>query len=495
MSAFRRLLKNSAANVASGAANAILALLLPPVLVRHLSADVFSTWSVVLQIAAIVNLFGFGVQVAVGRYVAHCTASGQERLRQEIVSTAFAVLWSSALLAVGVLLVLAVFTPLLFPGMPQALHGPARLALLLVGASFAFSLPASVAAGVFTGFQRNELPAYVVVGSRIAIAAALVVTASLTGDLVDMAFAYAVINVAAAGVQLWLLHRIYPEIAFRRNAVTRQAARELVSYCTSLTIWSLGMLAIGGLDSVIAGRIDFHWAGYFAVAGSIVTIIVGVQAALLQPLVAVSAQLHSQGARDRLGELLIEATRTNALFFALSVLPLYLAGAPLLELWLGEPFAREVLPVAQVLLLGIYARQTLAPFATILLGTGEQRLVIVTVVYEGATKLILSIALGSLLGPIGVALGTLAGGLICLASNMVINFPRVTGFTTDVPRFLVHGIAMPTLVMAPMVAIAWSEWSLGPSLTLATRALTALAIVIAAAAMARPALGRLRELV
>ena len=63
MGQFRKLVKNSAANVVSGAANAVLSIALPPVLVRHLSPDAFSTWAVVLQLAAIVSVFGFGVQV------------------------------------------------------------------------------------------------------------------------------------------------------------------------------------------------------------------------------------------------------------------------------------------------------------------------------------------------------------------------------------------------------------------------------------------------
>src|SRR5437762_782066 len=74
VSAFRLLVKNSAANIAAGAANALLAVVLPPVLVRHLASAEFSTWSVVLQLAAVVYVFQFGVQVAVGRYVAYCTA-------------------------------------------------------------------------------------------------------------------------------------------------------------------------------------------------------------------------------------------------------------------------------------------------------------------------------------------------------------------------------------------------------------------------------------
>jgi len=84
---------------------------------------------------------------------------------------------------------------------------------------------------------------------------------------------------------------------------------------------------------------------------------------------------------------------------------------------------------------------------------------------------------------------------VCLASNMVITFPRVTGFKADLARFLIHGIATPTLVMLPMIAIAWNEWSAGPSLAMGTRVLAAVAIAVVTVAMARPAVSRLRGLV
>src|SRR5690349_18616819 len=82
VSRFRLLVRNSAAYIAAGAANALLAVALPPILVRYLSSSEFSTWSIVLQLAAVVYVFQFGVQVAVGRYVAY-TERGDTRFRAE----------------------------------------------------------------------------------------------------------------------------------------------------------------------------------------------------------------------------------------------------------------------------------------------------------------------------------------------------------------------------------------------------------------------------
>jgi O-antigen/teichoic acid export membrane protein len=495
VSAFRLLVKNSAANIAAGAANALLAVVLPPVLVRHLTSAEFSTWSVVLQLAAVVYVFQFGVQVAVGRYVAYCTARGDTDFRRQIVSTAFAAMWFAALLALVVIVAMSTTLPLLFPGMPDALHREARIALVAIGASLALGLPASVAAGVYSGLQRNDVPAIFVVASRIIVAVALFALASHGFGLLPMAIAYASTIGGTALLQLAVIGARHPEFAFQRAAVTRRAGRELAGYCFSLTIWSVGILVISGLDAVIAGALNFSWAGYFGIAASAVTLIVGMQSAMLQPLIAIAAHLHSRGEKRQLGMLLTDASRINTLVFLAAIAPFFVAGEWLTRLWVGDVMAQHVLPIVQVLLLGVLLRQTLAPFAIILLGTGEQRLVIWTPAYEAVAKLASSIGLGVWLGPVGVALGTVVGAIVCLATNLTLVFPRVRGFTMPRWTFFRHDIATPTLAFVPILVLPLLNVQPTMSTVLALQATVVALVMVAAAAMAFASLRRLRALI
>ena len=495
VSRFRLLVKNSAANIAAGAANALLAVALPPVLVRYLSQGEFSTWSVVLQLAAVVYVFQFGVQVAVGRYVAYCTARGDSEFRRQVVSTAFAAMWLSAALALVVVVTMSVFVPRWFPGMPEALRGEGRAALLLIGASLALGLPASVVAGVYSGLQRNDVPAIFVVVSRVAVAVALVWLAVHGFGLVPMAAAYATIIAGAALLQLWLMAVRFPELAFRRPAVSRAAGRELADYCFSLTIWSIGILVITGLDAVIAGRLDFRWAGYFGIAASAVTLIVGLQQAMLQPLIAVAAQLHSRGDKAQLGALLVDATRLNMLVFLAAIAPFFVAGEWVTRIWVGDEMAPQVLPIVRVLLLGVFLRQTLAPFAVLLLGTGEQRLVIWTPLYEAAAKLASSIGLGLWLGPIGIALGTVVGAIVCLVTNAAFIFPRVVGFVIHPTRFLPRAIGEPVLLFSPVLLLPLLVGPATDSMAVAAPVVLVTTVALGAIVIAFASLRRLRALV
>jgi O-antigen/teichoic acid export membrane protein len=492
---FFTLLKNSAANIAGGLANALLAVALPSILVRHLAAPSFDAWAVVLQLAAVVNVFQFGLQVAVGRYVAFHTARAEPARRAEIANTALAALWLLAGVAIVAVLIAAWLLPRWIPGMPDAVVRDARLALIALGSGLALGLPATAAAGIYTGLQRNEIPALFVVVSRIAIAVAVVLLALAGAGIVAIATAYGAIIAGTAIVQLRFAATHLPEFEFRRERVTRAAGRELVSYCTSMTIWSMAMLAIGGLDAVIAGYFDFRWAGYYAVAASASALLVGLQAAVLQPFVAIAASLASRGERRRLGALLVETTYLNTLAFMLAGVLLIVAGTPLLALWLGADFGAKALPVVQVVLAGMLLRQTLAPYATFLLGTGEQRLLILPPLYEAAAKLAASVALAAWIGPLGVALGTVVGAIVCLATNLTLTYPRVRGIEMPRSQFTGRGLLRPVLTVAPLLVAgalaSMRDGGASPPIAAAI-VVVALAAVIA---LGYPSLRRLRELV
>ena len=82
------LLKNAAANVVRGGAAAIVALILPPFLTRLMNPDSYGTWALVLQLSAYVGYLDFGIQTAIGRFMAHANARGDTEHRDRVVSTA-----------------------------------------------------------------------------------------------------------------------------------------------------------------------------------------------------------------------------------------------------------------------------------------------------------------------------------------------------------------------------------------------------------------------
>ena len=295
-----RFAKNAVANLGRGSAAAVVALLLPPVLIRHMTPASYAVWVLVLQTAAYVGYLNFGLQTAIGRYVAYANEKKDVEQRDAIFSTALAGLCCAALFSLVCLAVATLAAPAIFPSVPAPLVPQMRLALLLVGFSMAVELPASACNGVFIGMERYEIPALTIGGARL-FSALGVIAAALTGrSLVVMAAIIASTNLLCYLAQFLALRRIVPGLRFRLALLRRSTARELYGYCLGLTVMSFSMLLVTGLDLVLVGRFDFAAVAPYSVSAAMVALISGLLYAVINVVMPHAAALH---ARENAGDL------------------------------------------------------------------------------------------------------------------------------------------------------------------------------------------------
>lgn len=143
-----RLAKNAIANLGRGSAAALVLVLLPPILVRHMSTASYAAWVLVLQAAGYLSYMDLGLQTAVGRYVAYAQEKNDAEQRDSVFSTALAGLGGAALISMALLPLAAWAVPFLFPHIPAALLPEMRWALLIAAGSTAVGLPASALASL-----------------------------------------------------------------------------------------------------------------------------------------------------------------------------------------------------------------------------------------------------------------------------------------------------------------------------------------------------------
>src|SRR4030081_249404 len=215
------LAKNAVANLGRGSAAAMVALLLPPVLVRHMTPASYAVWVLVLQTAAYVGYFNFGLQTAIGRYVAYDNEKQDVEQRDSVISTALVGLCCAALVSLACLAAVTLAAPAIFPGVPSPLIPQMRWALLLVGFSMAVELPASACNGVFIGMERYEIPALTVGGAHLFSALGVIAAALAGRSLVVMAAIIAAANLLSCGAQYLALCRIAPDVRFQLSLVRR----------------------------------------------------------------------------------------------------------------------------------------------------------------------------------------------------------------------------------------------------------------------------------
>ncbi len=454
------LVKNAVANIASGASGAILAVVLPPILVRYLEQDTYSTWVLILQVGAYVDLLNFGLQTAVGRFVAREHEGEDHRQRDRIVSTATAILCGAVIL--GWLLIVFVIWKFsfFFPKVPTALYPQARTALAWVGGSMALGLPFTVFSGIFIGLQRNEVPAAIHLTSRLLIGMGIVIAVLARGDLVVIAKTFASVNLITYAVQAFVGVRFGGSLRLSAACVDRSAFRILLNFCTALTVWSFALLLVSGLDLLLVAWLDFPMVGAFGIAAGLLSLLTGFQSAIFQVLMPASAVLEGRGDQAALGQVLLRGTRLNiALLTLLSAFCVAIVPS-MIGLYIGPFYEIWVMRFFDILLLGTIIRLSMIPFVFVVIGTGDHHKIMGGPLAEGFSNLVASVLLGMAFGAVGVAWGTVLGGLVGVAAHLWVYLPRCSRFRVDTSVFLRRGILIPGSALLPLVAARAMSWGL-----------------------------------
>jgi O-antigen/teichoic acid export membrane protein len=447
------IVKNASANLIRLAGSGIVALLLPPLLARMLPKETFGTWALLLHLTLYVSYFDLGMQTAVARFVAHADELNDAHQRNGIVSTAFVALAFAALASCLAIVVVSWNIPALFPQMPLALVRPGQMALLLMGTSLAVGLPMSVISSIFVGMQRNEIASFISIANKFVMAALVVFAVEKRWGIVAMAAAVALANLVSyvgsfAAWRLWA-----SQVSIRVRLASRRWGREIATYSAGLLVWTSGMLLVSGLDLTIVGAFDYRAIADYAIAAALTNFLAQAQGAMIVALLPASSALSARGDTHKLGQLLVSSTRYGTLMLLIMVVPLIVWSEPAIRLWAGSGYVQHSARILQILLVANFIRLCALPYATMLLGTGQQNRVILSPIAEGITNLAASILGAYFFGAIGVALGTLVGSVVSLGFHLFYNMPRTALVAINRPLLVRDGLLRPTICGLPLISL------------------------------------------
>lgn len=448
-----KFLKNAASNVVTGGASAMLAVGLPHYFVHCFRSAEFSLWVLVLQLAAYVNFLNFGIQTAVGRYVAHALGRNDPRHAEQIVDAGLQILAALACAAVLLLIGVGFFFPEIFRKVDPSMVGTARQMLFWTGGALALGLPASVFGGVFIGLQRNEVPAVSALLSKGFMAVALIWVGERTHSLIAAAQVYFAVSIAGYAVQFIWFRAVCRNWRIRPLTFRAAAQRELISYCISLTVWSVSMFLVSGLDTTVVGVFDFKNVAAYGISAGLVALFAGFLAAATNPLLQVFAKLHARNQTDAL-VLLLDFTSWTVAFLAIATgISLILPSPVLFRLWVGTGMAAMGVKIFVVLVAANSIRLLGAPYANYLVAAGLQRKVYLSPFAEGVTNLIVSIIAARHFGAIGVAWGTVVGAIVGVSANYFYNFARTLPRGLSIRHMFASNIGYPLVAAMPMLCI------------------------------------------
>lgn len=441
--------RNAAWNIVGGLAPALIALLLPPVLTRTLTPAGYGIWAIILQVTTIVAAIGTVAQLATARFVAVADATGDGRARDGHVASALALTLVLAGGLIGFAIVVGLHMPLFFPGLPAGLWHAGGWSLVLVSIGVATTLPGGVIAGRFIGEQRAAVPNAILFGGRLLQGALVAAVAFATADLVAIAVAHLAGNVVIFAVQIVVLRRAAGGLP-PRSFVSRHAIADLCRFSATMCVWQVATLVINGINLIVLGGIDFSSVPFFAVAGTLVTIVVGTAGAVHNAFLPIAARIYTVGLPDDLARFLSHGIRIGLSVMLALGIPLLVSSEPLLRLWLGHAYSGRSAPIVTILLGAALVRLSIMLYIIIAVATGRHTKAILGPILEAVANLSLSLLLGHWLGAIGVAYGALLSAWIGVAAWIILDPLRAA--TGDRPAWRVLGQAFmrPVLILVPL---------------------------------------------
>jgi O-antigen/teichoic acid export membrane protein len=445
--------KNAMANIVRGGASAMAALAIPHFLAQRLDHDQFAAWALMLQIAAYANYFDFGLQTAVARYLAQAIEEGNTARRDRLAGTVFGLLALAGSVAFVMLAVIIWQLPHLFHSIPAHSVANLRAGLIVMAACAAIGLPMSVFTGILIGLHRNEFPALAIGGSRLIGAVAVIVAAHWTQSLLVLGLCLGCANLLGALIQYIFVRRLLPDMKVHFGLFNSAMARELIGYCSTLTVWSFAMLLVSGLDVTIVGYFNFSAVGYYALAATLVSFVVGLSNSVMMAMLTPVAALQTRGEYHRIKELILRSAQLNTYACGGLTIASFLYGPLLLRIWVGSVYAAQALPILEILLAAQTIRLIGSGYSVVLVALGRQRVGLIPAMIEGVLNLILSIMGMLILGASGVAWATLMAAAIAATILIVFVMPRVREIQFGRIHYLQVAILRPILAFSP--AIMW----------------------------------------
>jgi len=452
----RTIASNSAANVTRLAVSSLVSIFLPAYLTHHLPVKTYGAWVLILQLSAYVGYLDFGVQTAVSKYIAEYEAKSNYDGCGRCASAGLLIMLAAASFGTLLTLALAWRVPDIFPTMPADLYHDVRVSVLFVGLSLSASLLASVFVAIFLGLQRYRVPMVVTIISRSLFGAAICAAVAFHSRLAVMGAAAAGVNLLTALLQVVAWRRLASHIRVSLRSVDVTMLQQMYKYCIVLTLWSVCMLFVSGLDLTIVGRYSFKETAYYSVANAPTSFMLMITSALMAPLLPATSALSVQRNPAQMGSILLRSTRYAVILLLLTGLPLVVAGYLILRMWVGPIYALHSVHLLRILVVANIIRSSCSPYATMVVATSRQRVATASPVTEGIVNLVSSIWLAQHMGALGVALGTLLGAIVGVTMHFGVSM-RYTQATLAISRaeLFLKGMLRPAAIAIPSLLLLW----------------------------------------
>jgi O-antigen/teichoic acid export membrane protein len=443
-------LRSVFANWAGLGVNALLSLIITPILVHGLGSLYFGMYMLVAAVLDSCGLLDFGMRTAMFRFLARYVGSGERQELDRTFASGIVIACCSTtliLLAAGG----AVFLMPHFFVVSAADRPVFKALLLLCGGSVAMAFLTQSLGTYLCAFRRFDFYNLNSASTGILRAVLIVVALRLRGGVI----AVAAVTLGCSLLSLLSASRLVriadPALRFSFRLVSTSRIHELLKFSGNAFLGTLGDQLRFFIDSVVIGRVlGIAYITPFVIPGRLMVLFREMGFSLASPLSGVMSEHAGRRDDSALATSFLRATRLCLLLSLFVSLLLLVNGASLIHLWVGPGYASSY-PLMLVLLSGYFLMLAQQPSVDLLLAQGRHQLRGWWNLGEGAANLALSVFWGMRYGLIGIALGTAAPMIFV----QVFIQPWYALRTIGLPprRYLLEALLKPALVSMVVLGV------------------------------------------
>jgi O-antigen/teichoic acid export membrane protein len=448
----QRFGRNVIMNYAAQGTAALSAIILTPLLLHHLGRAEFGVWVLASTAVLYLELFELGFGGATAKLVAEdATVRPEEALRT--LNTTFFALVPLGLLALIAGVGLAFVFPTIVHVSPQ-LHDQVVVVVLILAFGLAVSIPGDTFGGALIGHQRFDMLG---LSNSLLVACTLVASIVIVeegGGLVALATALTSFSILFHFLRFWMLRRVMPEARISFHLAQRGRLHE-VMHISGWFLLNAVLLAIyNACDILVVGIVlGVKPAAVYAVASKLASAAIQGLDSLAQvffPYASATARNKEPGA---LTPIAVDGTRAAMLVGMIITVSYIVLASPGITAWVGPGYQTSA-HVLVVLAVAIALSSPVRATSVILLGAGKLPLICSIRGVEMAINLALSVSLALVMGPVGVAFGTLGGILLArLPGFLFIGTKRIGIRPTTLLRQAVLPHVLPTAACAGVLVV------------------------------------------
>jgi O-antigen/teichoic acid export membrane protein len=396
------------------AASIVSGLVVTPVVLHAIGDIEFGVWSFIGSLTIYLALLDVGVGPSVVRFGAEYRGRKAPEETNALASTGLAIYAAVGLVTIPVGLVLAYLAPLLVDA-PEDLVWPTRVATALLVAGIVLRFPLGLFSNLLVAQQRWDVTN---LGNALSIAlyaTAVLMLLPRTGGVVLLAALTLGTTIVRLGLPLLWVRRELPGLHFSRVLVTRDRARELLSFSWQNFLLHVAGKVIFSADLIVVGIVlGLAAATLYALPEKLFALGFGLATAGTNLLYPVYAELEGAAEQDRQRRLFRSGLRAGMATTLVIALPFVFIPDQLLHAWVGPGFG-ESAPVLALLGCVLLIHQPITLVSQFLIARARQQRLAIFLIATVAANVVLSVVLAKAVGTWGVALSTLVTDLVALA--------------------------------------------------------------------------------